>query len=50
MNNTAWTWTVFQLMTQAGMQEEDNKDAQEAKSFLANLLHNNAVDFPKMYK
>ena len=48
--NKTWNWTVFQLMTQAGMQEVVKKDAQESKEFLANLLNNNAIDLPTMYK
>ena len=48
--NKTWNWTVFQLMTQAGMQEMNEKDVQETNAFLANILNKDAFNFPSLYK
>jgi len=50
MNNNVWTWTVFQLMTQAAMNEHDKKIKDETTEFVGNLMNGNVVNFPSMYK
>jgi hypothetical protein len=46
----AWTWTVFQLMTQAAMNDHDEKIKAETTNFISNLLDNKVIDFPGIYK
>jgi hypothetical protein len=46
----AWTWTVFQLMTQAAMNEYNQKDNEAALKFVGNLMSGNVVNFPNVYK
>ena len=44
----AWTWTVFQLMTQAAMSEHDEKNKNETTNFVGNLMSGNIVNFPSL--
>ena len=45
----AWTWTVFQLMTQAAINEIEDNNKQEIKAFVGDLL-NNVSPLKKLYK
>lgn len=46
----AWNWTVFQLMTQAAMNEHDEKIKNETTDFVGNLINNKVINFPGIYK
>lgn len=46
----AWNWTVFQLMTQAAINEYDEKIKAETTDFVGNLINNKVIKFPGIYK
>ena len=46
----AWTWTVFQLMTQAAMNEYNQKDNEATLKFVGELMNGNVINFPSIYK